>query len=181
MIDKRLVLIFAALAPALLSCGCGPPSDAPTLADQRRPELARRAGLGQEVELTKRVEVLRGLGGYYDLRAFENYTSGRHLGYLPPGTRLRTEHVWYVPPEDGVGVASGVVVTMRVLPEHPLDGPLKPMDLPTNWVALPTGERANAYVLPASHGRIVEGRERTPEDQVVPLTERQEWPPGWRR
>ena len=181
MISKSAFTVVTTLAAALLSYGCGGPSDAPTLADHRRPELARRAGLGQEVELTKRVEVLRHPGGYYNLRAFENYTSGDHLGYLPPGTRLRTEHVWYSPPESGVGVASAVGVTMRVLPEHPLDGALKPMDLPTNWVALPTGERANAYVLPASHGRIVEGRERTPEDQVVPLTERQEWPPGWRR
>ena len=179
----RVLLVVVTFAVALASAGCFQQRGAPTpiiLADVRQPELSRRAGLGDEIELTQRVEVLRN-DGYYNLRAFENYTSGLHFGYLPAGTRLRTEHVWYSPPESGVGVASSVGVTMRVLPEHRFDRALKPMDLPTNWVALPTGERANAYVLPASHGRIVEEHERTPEDQVVPLTKRQEWPQGWRR
>ncbi len=176
MMRYAILLLFLAIGCARL------PADAPTLADERRPELAKKMGLGQEYEVTKRIEIREG-DGEYKLGAVRQYgpiTVG-HVGYLKPGTRLRTEHVWYSPPEDDVGIASSVAVTMRVLPEHPFQYALKPADLPGGWIALPTGKPANAYVLAASHARVVDEHERTPEDQIVPLTEQQEWPRGRRR
>ncbi len=61
-------------------------------------------------------------------------------------------------------MASSVIVTMRVLPDHPFDLPLSPGNLPLNWIAAGQTGRANAYLLPASHARLVEDHERTPED-----------------
>ncbi len=80
-----------------------------------------------------------------------------------------------------MGVASGIGVTMRVLPEHPFEYALKPGDLPTNWIAAGQTGRANAYLLPASHARLVEDHELTPEDEITPLTKQQEWPRGFKR
>jgi len=167
-----------ALAFVLYLAGCTSAEPELYLADTAQPELAWRAGLGDEVELIQKVELLWDRD-HYDLRCFEDYKSGRHRGYLPVGTRLRTEHVWTAGPE--VGSAGSVVVTMRILPEHPYRWQLMPSDLPGNYSRTPGGQPVNAYVLPASHARIVADHERTPEDQIVPLTEEQEWLVGGER
>ncbi len=175
------ILLLMTLVLVLLS-GCSRlPADAPTLADERRPDLANKMGLGVEYEVIKRIEVSDAEDRYL-LRARNQYgpIGGTHVGYLEPGTRIRTQHVWFSPPEEGIGIASWVTTSMRVVPSHPFPLALFPADLPGSWDTALTGDRVNAYMLPASHARVVDEHERTPEDQIVPLTERQEWP-KWRR
>jgi hypothetical protein len=188
----RVALIVSALAILPLS-GCYVPpstsgmygySDSPpaVLADDD-PRFADRYGLGDEYELTRRVQITQSRGAI-GLRALypRSEKNGNFLGYLPPGTRLRVEHVWFVPPESPTPHISGATVTMRVLPDHdPLPLPLSPADVSGGWEQMPGGERGNVYVLSPTHYRRVSPDERTPEDKIEPLTEKQEWPEGSQR
>ena len=172
-------------------CGCasqGRPitNDLPVLMDERRPDLAERLGVGQEIELTRRVQLVKSNGYTFGMRAAypRSERNGTFLGYLPAGTRLRVEHAWSSPPEEATPRIGSLSATFRILPDHdPLPLPLASFDVTGGWEPLPGlgAGYGNVYTLPGSHTRLVPPEERTPEDQIKPLTKRQEWPRGWRR
>ena len=180
---ESLVKVASCVVVLALSCGCTT-SDKPMLADERLPELAGRLGLGQEIELTEDVPLaLEEEHARIDMFAV-NLPPPPIYGYLRAGTRLRVEHVWRSPPESATPRIETASVTFRVLPDHdPFPYPLVSGESGAGWQPLPElgAGFGNLYTLPASVTRIVPPEERTPPDQIKPLTRRQEWPRGWQR
>ena len=181
---KLTATLSAFAASSLVGCVADRNDDAPYLADEYRPDLARQYGLGQEIELTQRMQLVQ-LDGAIGLRS--RPITDRDpivLGYISAGTRLRVQHVWVVPPEAATPRIGTAVVTYRVVPDHdPLWATLSLGQSTGGWEPLEGlgAGYGNVYTLPASHTRLVPPEERTPDDQIKPLTKRQEWPRGWQR
>lgn len=180
VVARALIAALAISASAIV--GCLPldlrqdtaPDPPPVLADDD-PRYARALGLGDEYEVTRRIQVFE----YALLTERQRPVGGSlHLGYLEPGTRLRVTHVWRVPPDRSAGIG-GSTLTLRVVPDHdPWRRPFKPGDVSPAWTRQPDGAAGNAYVLNPDFVRRVAPEERTPDRLIEPLTVRQEWPRG---
>ena len=167
------------LLASMVLAGCAhsdPDEPWPVLADDD-PVYAKRLGLGRELELTQVGTASRNgeTVALQFVRPVSPKQSALYLGKLPVGTRLRVEHVWAT----GTGWAWQ---TLRVLPDHgSIRLPIMPGDLPLSFPPVGDGDGFAAYAIPLEAFRLVPPEERTPEDQIKPLSRRQEWPRGWRR
>ena len=176
-LKQRFCICLLVACPALTGCQLlrGDADPPPVLADHD-PYYARRLELGKEVELIQPVQVVDSLDvlGLDVIRPAPPNRNGAYRGVLPAGTRLRVEHVWRQAGDSATGIG-GATQTRRMLPNHdPLYRPLSSVDLPGSWAESLEGDPINAYVLPLLCYRVVPDDERTPEDQIKPLTKRQE-------
>jgi len=176
-IAGHVVLLLA----CSLASGCEmyPVDPPPVLADDDA-RYAKMLGLGNEYEVTRRIQVLR--GEHADRLRTERQMPEPHLGlirgYLEPGTRLRVIHAWRVSGDDATEIG-GAFAMLRQVPDHrPWPFAFTPGESRNGWTITAAGA-TNVYVLNPDFVRLVPPEQRTPDEAITKLTRKQEWP-TWR-